>query len=61
MTTQKEYLRCCCHFVRYHMTSPSETAVKEYLDHLRLQLGHRLAPRHLLPPATAQPALPLAG
>ncbi|MCA3010993.1 MAG: hypothetical protein INH41_01195, partial [Myxococcaceae bacterium] len=54
MTTQKEYLRCCCHFVRYHMTSPSETAVKEYLDHLRLQLGHRLAPRHLLPPATAQ-------
>jgi len=26
-----------------------------------LQLGHRLAPRHLLPPATAQPALPLAG
>jgi integrase/recombinase XerD len=40
VTTQKEYLRCCCHFVRYHMTSPSEmgeTAVKEYLEHLRLK------------------------
>ncbi len=24
VTTQKEYLRCCCHFVRYHMTSPGE-------------------------------------
>ena len=39
-TTQKEYLRCCCIFVRYHMTSPSElgeTAIKEYLEHLQLK------------------------
>lgn len=39
-TTQKEYLRCCCHFVRYHMTSPremGETAIKQYLEHLQLK------------------------
>src|SRR5688572_24807768 len=38
--TQKEYLRCCCHFVRYHMTSPTklgETEIKEYLGHLQLK------------------------
>lgn len=38
--TQKEYLRCCCHFVRYHMTSPTklgETAIKQYLEHLQLK------------------------
>jgi len=40
LTTQKEYLRCCCHFVRYHMTSPAElgeVAIKEYLAHLLLR------------------------
>jgi site-specific recombinase XerD len=39
-TTQKEYLRCSCQFVRYHMTSPAEmgeTAIKQYLEHLRLK------------------------
>lgn len=39
-TTQREYLRCCCHFVRYHMTSPrelGETAIKQYLEHLRMK------------------------
>ncbi|MHB8874458.1 MAG: tyrosine-type recombinase/integrase [Myxococcaceae bacterium] len=38
--TQKEYLRCCCNFVRYHMKSPrelGETAIKEYLAHLQLR------------------------
>jgi site-specific recombinase XerD len=38
--TQKEYLRCCCQYVRYHMTSPAEmgeTAIKQYLEHLRLK------------------------
>lgn len=38
--TQKEYLRCCCHFVRYHMTSPTklgETAIKQYLEHVQLK------------------------
>jgi integrase len=38
--TQKEYLRCCCGFVRYHMKSPrelGETAIKQYLEHLRLR------------------------
>lgn len=38
--TQKEYLRCCCGFVRYHMRSPlelGETAIKEYLAHLQLK------------------------
>lgn len=38
--TQKEYLRCCCGFVRYHMKSPrelGETAIKEYLAHLQLR------------------------
>ena len=39
-TTHKEYLRCCCHFVRYHMKSPAqmgESAIKEYLAHLLLK------------------------
>lgn len=39
-TTQKEYLRCCCWFVRYHMKSPTdlgETAIKEFLAHLQLK------------------------
>ena len=38
--TQKEYLRCCAGFVRYHMKSPrelGETAIKEYLAHLQLR------------------------
>jgi len=38
--TQKEYLRCCVGFVRYHRTSPrelGETAIKEYLAHLQLK------------------------
>lgn len=38
--TQKEYLRCCCGFVRYHMRSPrelGETAIKQYLGHLLLK------------------------
>lgn len=38
--TQKEYLRCCAGFVRYHMKSPrelGETAIKEYLAHLQLK------------------------
>lgn len=38
--TQKEYLRCCAGFVRYHMKSPrelGETAIKEYLEHLQLK------------------------
>jgi integrase/recombinase XerD len=38
--TQKEYLRCCCGFVRYHMKSPTElgeTAIKEYLAHLQFR------------------------
>jgi integrase/recombinase XerD len=38
--TQKEYLRCCCGFVRYHMRSPrelGETAIKQYLEHLLLK------------------------
>jgi len=39
-TTQQQYLRCCCHFVRYHMLSPrelGETDIKQYLEHLRLK------------------------
>ncbi len=38
--TQKEYLRCCCGFVRYHMKPPTqlgEVAIKEYLAHLQLR------------------------
>jgi integrase/recombinase XerD len=38
--TQKEYLRCCTGFVRYHMKSPrelGESAIKEYLAHLQLK------------------------
>jgi site-specific recombinase XerD len=38
--TQKEYLRCCSSFVRYHMRSPRElgaNAIKEYLEHLLLK------------------------
>jgi len=38
--TQKEYLRCCTAFARYHMKSPAkmgEREVKEYLAHLQLR------------------------
>jgi integrase/recombinase XerD len=38
--TRREYLRCCCGFVRYHMKSPRELgegAIKEYLEHLLLR------------------------
>lgn len=38
--TRKEYLRCCCTFVRYHMRPPEElgeTAIKEFLAHLLLR------------------------
>jgi integrase/recombinase XerD len=38
--TQKEYLRCCTLFTRYHMRSPSELGtreVKEYLGHLQMK------------------------
>jgi len=38
--TQKEYLRCCYGFARYHMRSPREigaSAVKEYLEHLLMK------------------------
>jgi integrase/recombinase XerD len=38
--TQKEYLRCCTHFVRYHMRPPTElgeSAIKQYLEHLQLR------------------------
>jgi len=38
--TRKEYLRCCCGFVRYHMRSPRELgegAIKEYLAHLLMK------------------------
>jgi integrase/recombinase XerD len=36
-TTQKEYLRCCCGFARFHMRSPRRMGtsdVKQYLGHL---------------------------
>jgi len=39
-TTQKEYLRCCTLFVRYHMRSPrelGETAIKQYLEHVLMK------------------------
>lgn len=38
--TRKEYLRCCCTFVRYYMKPPEElgeTAIKEFLAHLLLR------------------------
>lgn len=38
--TQKEYLRCCCCFVRFHMKPPTEmgeSAIKEFLAHLLLK------------------------
>jgi integrase/recombinase XerD len=38
--TQKEYLRCCTSFARYHMKSPAkmgEREAKEYLSHLQLR------------------------
>ena len=38
--TQREYLRCCVGFVRYHMKSPrelGETAIKQYLAHVQLR------------------------
>jgi integrase/recombinase XerD len=30
LATQKEYLRCCCRFVRYRMTSPDENGTNGY-------------------------------
>jgi hypothetical protein len=39
-STQKEYLRCCVHFVRHHVRSPrelGETAIKEYPAHLQFK------------------------
>lgn len=38
--TQEHYLRCCCNFVRYHMTSPLELNardIKDYLGHLLMK------------------------
>ena len=38
--TQREYLRCCCNFVRYHMRSPLELGtrdIKEFLGHLLMK------------------------
>lgn len=38
--TIEAYLRCCCDFVRYHMTSPlelGEADIKEYLRHVQLR------------------------
>ena len=53
-----DVLRCPCGGRRrLHAIHSTRKPAGERL----LQLGHRLAPRHLLPPATAQPALPLAG
>ena len=53
-----DVLRCPCGGRRrLHAIHSTRKAAEERL----LQLGHRLAPRHVLPPATAQPILPLAG
>ncbi|MDP3238070.1 MAG: transposase [Myxococcales bacterium] len=53
-----DVLRCPCggrrRIIAIHST---RQAAEERLT----QLGHRLPPRRLLPPATAQPTLPLAG
>ena len=38
--TQREYLRCCTGFARFHMKSPAEMGereAKEYLEHLQLR------------------------
>ena len=32
--TRKEYLRCCCEFVRYHMRSPKVMGLTEIKDYL---------------------------
>lgn len=32
--TRREYLRCCCAFVRYHMRSPKEMGLAEIKDYL---------------------------
>ncbi len=53
-----DVLRCACGGRRrLHAIHSTRKAAEERL----LQLGHRLAPSAVLPPATAQPALPLAG
>jgi superfamily I DNA/RNA helicase len=53
-----DVLRCPCgggrRIIAIHST---RKAAEERLT----RLGHHLLPRRLLPPATAQPALPLAG
>jgi hypothetical protein len=54
-----DVLRCpsCGGRRRLHAIHSTRKAAQERL----LQLDHRLSPRRLLPPATAQPSLPLAG
>jgi hypothetical protein len=53
-----DVLRCPCGGRRrLHAIHSTRQTAEERL----LQLGHHLAPRRVLPPATAQPSLPLAG
>jgi hypothetical protein len=53
-----DVLRCPCGGRRrIHAIHSTRNAAEERL----VQLGHHLAPSAILPPATAQPVLPLAG
>jgi site-specific recombinase XerD len=45
--TRKEYLRCCCKFVRYHMRSPREMGVSEIKDFLRQLVREGAGPETL--------------
>jgi len=45
--TRKEYLRCCCGFVRYHMRSPREMGLPEVKDYLGQMVRQGAGPEKL--------------
>jgi integrase/recombinase XerD len=45
--TRKEYLRCCCGFVRYHMRSPKEMGLSEIKDYLGQMVRQGASPETL--------------
>jgi hypothetical protein len=70
VTTQKEYLRCCCHFVRYHMTSTdsafnlvrrSALAKTKGLEWLKLETGDDVALGAMMKKAGARCDMLLGG
>lgn len=45
--TQKQYLSCCCNFVRYHMVSPRKLGLGDIKDFLGQLLREAASPQKL--------------